>query len=74
MKNDREYINFVRSFYESSKNLSEKDRLNFYDSILGYSFEDNFEPKLTKANVSLWMLVKPILDKSFVNYKNRKNK
>jgi hypothetical protein len=74
MKNEREYINFLRSFYESAKNLSEKDRLNFYDSILGYSFDDNFKINLSKNNLSLWTLVKPILDKSFTNYKNRKNK
>lgn len=74
MKNEREYINFVRSFYETGKNLGDKDRLNFYDSILGYSFDDDYKTTLTKNNTSLWTLIKPILDKSFINYKNRKRK
>ena len=35
MKGERDYVNFLKSFYEAAKNLNDEDRLNFYDSIYG---------------------------------------
>jgi len=72
MKSEREYINFLRSFYDSIDELEDEDRLKMYDAIFKYSFEDGYEPDFKGINKSIWMLIKPILDKSFINYKNRK--
>ena len=74
MKGERDYVNFLKSFYEAAKNLNDEDRLNFYDSILGYSFEDDYELNLSKNNAAVWTLTKPILDKGFTYFCNGKKK
>ena len=72
MKKDREYFNFIRSFYDAVDVLPNKDKPKMYEAIVKYSFEDDFEPKFTGTLLSVWLLIKPILDKSFTNYKNRR--
>lgn len=42
----RKAINFFRSYYDVAKELSDKDRLAFYDAILKKQFE-NIDSKLT---------------------------
>jgi uncharacterized phage protein (TIGR02220 family) len=41
----RKAINFFRSYYDIANELSDKDRLNFYDAIMNKQFE-NIEPNL----------------------------
>ena len=73
MKNSREYFSFARVFYEATEGMSDTEKLNWYENIIKYALVDDYEPNLKPANKGIWIVVKPILDKSFKNYKNRKN-
>lgn len=70
MKEKRTKFNFMRSFYESIETLPKKDRPKLYEAIIKYSFEDDYNPDFKGLLNTVWLLIKPILDKSFKQYKN----
>ena len=54
---------FYRSYWEALKDLSDTNRLKLYDAIFNFVFK-NEEPKLTGLPNSLWILLRPNIDKS----------
>jgi len=70
MKQDRKKFNFMKSFYEAVESMPKRDRPRMYEAIIKYSFEDNYEPDFTGSLATAWILIKPILDNSFKQYKN----
>lgn len=54
---------FFHSFYEAAQGLKEKERLQFYEAIINYSITGE-EPELCDVAKSMFLLVKPVLDKS----------
>ena len=54
---------FFHSFYEAARELEEQDRLRFYDAIINYSINGE-EPDLSGNIKAMFMLAKPVLDKS----------
>lgn len=66
----REGIFFFRSFYDVGRKLSPKDRLAYYDAVLGYAFED-IEPKNLKGYPEIGFIsAKPVLDSDKQKYLN----
>lgn len=59
----------MRSFYEAVETLTNKDKPRMYEAIIKYSFEDNYEPNFKGTLATVWLLIKPILDNSFKQYK-----
>lgn len=57
----RDGIFFFRSFYDVGRKLSAKDRLAYFDAILGYAFED-IEPQVKGIAEVGFISAKPILD------------
>ena len=54
---------FYESYYRAAQKLTSGKRLQFYDAIFAFSFDD-LDPKL-KGEVALaFELVKPVLEKS----------
>lgn len=47
---DRKAFNFYRSYYDLAKELSDKDRLSFYDAVINYQF--------TKEEIELFGMAK----------------
>ena len=70
MKQDRKKFYFMRSFYEAVETLPKKDRPKMYEAIIKYSLEDDYNPEFTGNLATMWILIKPILDNSFKQYKN----
>ncbi len=70
MKQDRKKFNFMKSFYEAVERLPKKDRPKMYEAIIKYSFEDNYKPDFKGTLATVWILIQPILDTSFKQYKN----
>lgn len=63
-------IFFFRSFYDVGGRLTPKDRLAYYDAILGYAFED-IEPKNLKGFPEIGFIsAKPVLDADKQKYIN----
>jgi hypothetical protein len=60
---------FYRNYYEIIKYLSPKDKLQLYDAILEYMFEDK-EPELKKLLKGIWVNLKMPLDKNKTNINN----
>lgn len=56
-------FSFFPSFYEFGRGLADEARLAFYDAILAYFF-DNVAPAADNPAYSVFVLVKPIIDKS----------
>lgn len=54
---------FFHSFYEAAQGLKEKERLQFYEAIINYSIIGD-EPELCDVAKAMFLLVKPVLDKS----------
>lgn len=54
---------FFHSFYEAAQGLKEKERLQFYEAIINYSITGE-EPELCDVAKSMFLLAKPVLDKS----------
>ncbi len=54
---------FFHSFYEAAQGLKEKERLQFYEAIINYSIIGE-EPELCDVAKAMFLLVKPVLDKS----------
>ena len=54
---------FYNNYYELLKYLSDEDRLELYDAIFNYMFEDK-EPDLTDLKKGIWVNLKMPLDTS----------
>lgn len=66
----REGVFFFRSFYEVGQKMTPKDRLAFYDALLGYAFED-IEPTTLKGLPEIGFIsAKPVLDADKQKYIN----
>ena len=66
----REGTFFYRSFYEVGRKMSAKDRLAYYDAILGYAFE-NIEPSGLRGYPEIGFIsAKPILNAEKMKYEN----
>ena len=57
---------FYKSFYDSTKNLKDSDKLLVFNAIFSYTFEGK-EQKLKGIPAIIWTLVKPNLDASISN-------
>lgn len=69
--NDVKVFSFYRNYYELIKHLPTKNRVELYDAILKYMFEDE-EPKLTGLNQGIWVNLKMVLDNNKKNINNGK--
>jgi len=67
----RETFNFYRSFFEAGKDMSDTDRLAFYDAILGNSFGEE-TPNLIGIPKIVFAAIKPVIDNQTTNYLNGK--
>lgn len=56
-------FSFFESFWEAAQDLSDKDRLAFYDAVTKYAFTGE-EPSFKGLMSTIWKLVKPNLDSS----------
>ena len=68
----REWFVFYRSFFEAAEDLSDEDRIEFYDKVIMYGIEWEL-PDMSEQNITntLFKLVKPQLDannKKFYNW------
>lgn len=70
MKNERKKFNFMKSFYEAVESMPKKYRPLMYEAIIKYSFDDDFVPNFKGNLATMWLLIKPILDKSYQQFKN----
>ncbi len=68
---DIQGFTFYRNYYEIIKYLSTKDRLQLYDAILQYMFE-NKEPELKDLLKGIWINIKMPLDNNKKNIINGK--
>lgn len=58
----RDNIIFYRSFAEAAKNITDYDRLEFYDALFGYAF-DNKEPEnISGVAMALFTIAKANID------------
>lgn len=57
-------LTFYRSFYEAIKNLKEEQRLQLYDAIFQYQFEDKIIQFDDPILNSFWILIQPNIDAS----------
>ena len=80
MEMSRKSFSFFHSYYEAAQDLSKKERAEFYEAIIEYSFTGK-EPELKGVVSTCWKLVKPTLEKSMRDFLNgtkggrpRKNK
>ena len=63
----RDTFIFYRSIFESAQMLNEKDRLEFYEAVMGFSL--NFKkPPLEGMPEAMFTLIEPTLDKSNKGY------
>ena len=67
--NDIKGFTFYRNYYEIIKYLTPKDRLQLYDAILEYIFEDK-EPELKQLLKGIWINLKMPLDNNKKNINN----
>lgn len=67
--NNTQAFTFYRNYYEITKYLQPKDRLQLYDAILEYMFEDK-EPELKELLSGIWVNIKRPLDNNKKNIKN----
>ncbi len=59
---------FLRSYYESLGELSNKKRLELLDAILGYVFEGRYPEELSSSNKALFYSIRPTIDNSIRRY------
>lgn len=64
-------FSFYRNYYELIKCLPDEDRLDLYDAILNYVFED-IEPNFDNLKKGIWINLKMPLDTSKNNAENGK--
>lgn len=62
---------FLRSYYESLGELSNKKRLELLDGILGYVFEGKYPDELSSTNKALFYSIRPTIDNSIRQYEAR---
>lgn len=60
---------FYKSFYDSTKNLKDSDKLLVFNAIFSYAFEGK-EPRLKGVPAIIWTLAKPNIDASISNRVN----
>lgn len=65
----RDYLTFYRSYYEAIQDLKDVERLQFYEAIMSYMFDD-IELELDGITKTIFNLIKPTLAKSKQNSKN----
>lgn len=58
------------SYYDAIRHLPDADRLQIYDAICAYGFQDA-EPELDGAAYSVFSLIRPIIDSTQRRYKAR---
>ena len=69
MEIGRKSFSFFRSYYEAAQDLSKKERAEFYEAIIEYSFTGK-EPEVKGVVSICWKLVKPTLEKSMQDVLN----
>ena len=69
MEISRKSFSFFRSYYEAARDLSKKERAEFYEAIIEYSFTGK-EPEVKGVVSICWKLVKPTLEKSMQDVLN----
>ena len=67
--NNTQAFTFYRNYYEIIKYLPSKEKLQLYDAILEYMFEDK-EPELKELLKGIWINIKMPLDNNKKNIKN----
>lgn len=67
--NETKMFTFYRNYYEIIKYLPSKDKLQLYDAILEYMFEDK-EPQLKDLLKGIWINIKMPLDNNKKNISN----
>ena len=67
--NEIKSYTFYRNYYELIKHLPNKERLQMYDAISQYMFE-NIEPNLNGLCNGIWVNLKMPLDTSKINIEN----
>ena len=67
--NEIKSYTFYRNYYELIKHLPSKERLQMYDAISQYMFE-NIEPNLNGLCNGIWVNLKMPLDTSKMNIEN----
>ena len=68
---ERDAFTFYKSFYEAAQEMSDKDRLAFYDAIIKYAFTEAETPLKGIAKMA-FTLAKPNLDSGLAGYKGGK--
>lgn len=69
--NETQAFTFYRNYYEIIRYLPPKDKLQLYDAILEYMFEDK-EPQLKQLLNGIWVNIKRPLDNNKKNIINGK--
>lgn len=69
--NEINNFTFYRNYYELIKYLPNEERLQMYDALLGYMFED-IDPELDGLSKGIWINLKMPLDTSKINIENGK--
>lgn len=62
-KNEIKGFTFYKSYYESLKNLKEKDKKDIINAMLEYIFEDK-NPNFCGIKLTIWTLIEPNLNTS----------
>lgn len=69
----RESFVFYRSFYESAKHLPSEVQCEVYNAIMEYALNSNLPTELSTIANSIFILIKPQIDKNNKRYENGKN-
>lgn len=69
----RESFVFYRSFYESAKHLPSEVQCEVYNAIMEYGLNGNLPTELSTIANSIFILIKPQIDKNNKRYENGKN-
>lgn len=69
----RESFVFYRSFYESAKHLPLEVQCEIYNAIMEYGLNGNLPTDLSTIANSIFILIKPQIDKNNKRYENGKN-
>lgn len=67
--NSRDTCIFYRSMFESIKELPKENQAELYNAIFEYSL-DFVEPTLKGLSLTIWRLIRPVLEKGNTNYIN----
>lgn len=67
----RDAFLFYRSFFESVQTLNKRDQAAVILAICDYAL-NGVEPSLTGAALSVWILIKPVMDANYRRYKSGK--